>query len=119
MNKRARRRGRLALAGLCLAVAALTGCQTWVGGMTLPSGRYLDHPPQYFPPDPDFPLQRELATMAEQSGLFAAPAAAAVPLPGAAPATGVPPPPPAGAPVPAPPPPLPGGGAPVPPPPGQ
>ena len=29
------------------------------GGVTLPSGRYLQHPPQYFPPDPVFPLQRE------------------------------------------------------------
>jgi len=37
--------------------------------MTLPSGRYLDHPPQYFLPDPDFPLQRELATQEEQAGL--------------------------------------------------
>jgi hypothetical protein len=41
---------------------ALTGCQTWVGGMTLPSGRYLQHYPQYFAPDPDFPLPRELAS---------------------------------------------------------
>ena len=47
--------------GLGLALAALTGCQTWVGGMTLPSGHYLQHPPQYFPPSPPFPLARELA----------------------------------------------------------
>jgi hypothetical protein len=31
------------------------------GGMTLPSGRYLEHQPQYFPADPVFPLPRELA----------------------------------------------------------
>jgi hypothetical protein len=32
-----------------------------VGGMTLPSPAYLQHPPQYFPPDAAvFPLQREL-----------------------------------------------------------
>src|SRR5262245_29091791 len=43
--------------GLCL----FTGCQTWMGGMTLPSGHYLEHPPQYFPPSPAFPLSRELA----------------------------------------------------------
>lgn len=31
--------------------------------ITLPSGRYLErHSPQYFTPDPEFPLQRELAT---------------------------------------------------------
>jgi hypothetical protein len=56
----------LGLAGLSLGLASLTGCQTWVGGMTLPSGHYLEHPPQYFPPDPDFPLQRELNTQLEQ-----------------------------------------------------
>lgn len=44
----------------CLFV--LCGCQTWTSGMTLPSGRYLEHPPQYFPPSPPFPLPRELAT---------------------------------------------------------
>jgi hypothetical protein len=32
-------------------------------GMTPPSGRYLQHYPQYFPPDPAFPLQRELDEM--------------------------------------------------------
>ena len=53
----------LALAGLGLALGALTGCQTWVPttGQTLPSGRYLQHPPQYLPPSPPFPLPRELA----------------------------------------------------------
>ncbi len=54
------------LAALSLLLAGLTGCQTWVGGMTLPSGRYLEHPPQYFPPSPEFPLDRELATMKAQ-----------------------------------------------------
>lgn len=36
--------------------------ETWVKGMTLPSGQYLQHPPQYFPPSPAFPLTRELMT---------------------------------------------------------
>jgi hypothetical protein len=31
-------------------------------GMTLPSGYYLKHPPQYFPPSPPFPVPRELAS---------------------------------------------------------
>jgi hypothetical protein len=35
--------------------------QTLYGGMTLPSPRYLEHHPQYFPPDPAHPLPRELA----------------------------------------------------------
>jgi hypothetical protein len=47
----------------------LTGCQTWVGGMTLPSPRYLEHYPQYFPPDPAFPLPRELASQEDPEGL--------------------------------------------------
>ncbi len=56
----------VSVAGLGMCVAGLTGCQTWVGGMTLPSPHYLEHPPQYFPPDPDFPLQRELNTQLAQ-----------------------------------------------------
>ena len=61
-----------------LALTSLTGCQTWVPGvgMTLPSGHYLQHRPQYIPPTPAFPLSRELATMNAQS------AAAGAPLPG-------------------------------------
>ena len=53
---------RLSVAAFGLLLVGLTGCQTWDGGMTLPSGFYLQHRPQYFRPDPDFPLQRELAT---------------------------------------------------------
>jgi hypothetical protein len=34
---------------------------TCPGGMTLPSPEYLQHPPQYFPPTPSFPLKKELA----------------------------------------------------------
>jgi hypothetical protein len=53
---------RWSVAAFGLLLVGLTGCQTWVGGMTLPSGYYLEHRPQYFRPDPDFPLERELAT---------------------------------------------------------
>ena len=61
---------RLLLAGAALAFAGLTGCQTWFGGLTLPSGRYLEgHYPQYFPPDPPFPLPREQASMEDPEGL--------------------------------------------------
>ena len=34
---------------------------------TLPSPRYLDHPPQYFPPSPPFPLPREQAALEAQA----------------------------------------------------
>jgi hypothetical protein len=58
------------LSAFCgLALTALSGCQTWTSGMTLPSGHYLEHPPQYFPPSPPFPLSRELAS---QERAFAA-----------------------------------------------
>src|SRR6266545_1090350 len=54
---------------LSLALTCSTGCQTWYGGMTLPSGRYLDgHFPQYFQPDPAFPLPRELASQEDPEG---------------------------------------------------
>src|SRR4051812_42787530 len=58
------------LTALGLALIALAGCQTYVPstGQTLPTGRYLEHPPQYIPPSPPFPLARELATMEAQAG---------------------------------------------------
>ncbi len=63
------RRRFLALAcSLGSAVALVSGCQTHFGGMTLPSPHYLKHPPQYFIPDPDFPLQRELDSMMDPDG---------------------------------------------------
>jgi hypothetical protein len=53
----------LLAAGLGLTLA--TGCQTWPteAGITLPSPWYLKHPPQYFPPSPPFPLQKELDSL--------------------------------------------------------
>jgi tetratricopeptide (TPR) repeat protein len=35
--------------------------QTWVPATDLPSGRYLEHPPQYFPPDAPSPQKQEPA----------------------------------------------------------
>ena len=78
--------------GLGLAVGTSSGCQTWVGGMTLPSGRYLQHPPQYIPPSPAFPLPRELASQ-EAAAAAARPAAAPAPQPLPPPAPVVPAPP--------------------------
>jgi hypothetical protein len=110
--------------GLGLGLAALCGCQTQMAGMTLPSGRYLEHPPQYIPPAPFFPLQRELATMEAQALQLgfqtntAAPAGVLAPIPSAGPVPGaVPPPAPLPGGVPPPPPPAPNGAMPQPPPP--
>jgi hypothetical protein len=61
----------LALVAAGLGLTGTTGCQTWVGGMTLPSPRYLQHYPQYFAPDPPFPLPRELASQEDPAGAAA------------------------------------------------
>ena len=47
--------------------------------MTLPSPRYLQHYPQYFAPDPSFPLPRERATQTDPAG---AAGVAGLPVPG-------------------------------------
>lgn len=91
----------LSLSTLGLSVGLLTGCQTWMGGMTLPSAHYLEgHHPQYFPEEPEFPLSRELAYQQETAGLLnprdRAPAKGAAPVPGIAPPAA--PPAPVGAP---------------------
>jgi hypothetical protein len=93
-------------AGLGIVSVSLTGCQTTpagFGGMTLPSPHYLEHYPQYFPPDPPFPLQRELDSMQDPEGLGRR--GAAGPLPAPLPAPAIPrveATPPAGLPAPAP-----------------
>jgi hypothetical protein len=53
--------------GLGLGLGLVSGCQTWVpeAGLTLPTGHYLRHPPQYIPPSPPYPLPKELATLEE------------------------------------------------------
>jgi hypothetical protein len=92
------------LAGVGLALATLSGCQTWTSGMTLPSGRYLEHPPQFFAPSPPFPLPRELAAQERAWAEALAPGVnggAAVPLPPPVPPAPLPP----GEPAPLPPPP--------------
>ena len=63
-----RRVRHLWAAGLFVGLAALAGCQTNIAGMTLPSGRYLQHQPQYLPPTPEYPLPRELANLQDASG---------------------------------------------------
>jgi hypothetical protein len=70
----------LGAATLALSGSGLTGCQTWFAGMTLPSGHYLEHQPQYFPPSPFFPLSRELASQ-EAAAAAVAPGVAVLPAP--------------------------------------
>jgi hypothetical protein len=44
-------------------VAGVWGCQTWVPSSDLPSGKYLDHPPQNLSSLPPLPVPRELAKL--------------------------------------------------------
>jgi hypothetical protein len=55
----------IVLAGLGLSMLATSGCQTWIqeAGVTMPTGEWLLHPPQFFPATPAFPLNREMNTM--------------------------------------------------------
>lgn len=87
--KTMRRRAGLRSTGLGLALLALGGCQTWMAGMTLPSGKYLMHPPQYIPPSPPFPLSRELASQEAAAAAAMAPPGG-VQLPPALPPAGPP-----------------------------
>jgi hypothetical protein len=91
-----RRWTRLPTAGFGLLLAALVGCQTQIPGtqQTLPSPHYLEHPPQYIPPSPAFPLAREEATQAAINARLAGPAGPAV-LPAPVPGVPAPPAPPA------------------------
>jgi hypothetical protein len=76
---------------LTAGLASATGCQTWFGGMTLPSGHYLEHQPQYFAPSPPYPLSRELA---QQEATWAALPPGAPPIPVPPPVAPLPPGPP-------------------------
>lgn len=49
--------------GVGLAALSATGCQSHIGGQTLPSGHYLTDDVQYFAPGTEFKLSREAAAM--------------------------------------------------------
>jgi hypothetical protein len=60
------RHHRRSLAGLfaaggMLVALGLTGCQSDIGGQTLPSPSYMLDDVQYFAPGPEFKLSREAA----------------------------------------------------------
>ncbi|MBX3441094.1 MAG: hypothetical protein KF774_01715 [Planctomyces sp.] len=61
----------LALSGL--ATCLCSGCQTTIGGQTLPSAYYLRDDVQYFPPGPEFKLSKTVQALEEykasQAGL--------------------------------------------------
>jgi hypothetical protein len=76
-----------AVTNVVTAVGELCGGRAASAGMRLPSGQYVQHPPQYFPPSPAFPLTRELAT---QEAVWSAPPAAMVVPPMPVPALAVP-----------------------------
>jgi hypothetical protein len=61
MTRRVKWCGGLCLGGLVLSLAAC-GCKQWVASADLPSPRYLEHPPEYIPPSPPYPLSRDLAS---------------------------------------------------------
>ena len=68
---------RMLLLALALfAGVGLTGCQTDVGGQSLPSPYYMSDDVQYFPPGPEFKLSREAAAMKAYSQDLAAQQAA-------------------------------------------
>ncbi|NQT39366.1 MAG: hypothetical protein HQ581_17850 [Planctomycetes bacterium] len=50
------------LAGVCSV-----GCQSDIGGQTLPSPNYLQHDVQYAAPGPEFKLQREASALRERA----------------------------------------------------
>lgn len=82
------------VSGLVLSLT-LSGCQTYFGGMTLPSPHYLKHYPQFLATDPAFPLQRERDSMLDPEGAIRRGTGQA-PIPGQPPVGGVPAPQPAG-----------------------
>jgi hypothetical protein len=62
---------------LTLALVCGLGCQTWEGGMTLPSPHYLKDSPDYIPRKSAFDLPNELRQMQQN----AVPGAVATPVP--------------------------------------
>lgn len=55
----------LTLALICSA--ALTGCQTTIGGQTMPSPDYLSDDVQYYPAGPEFPLTNQVEASRKQA----------------------------------------------------
>ncbi|MBL8824776.1 MAG: hypothetical protein JNJ77_19475 [Planctomycetia bacterium] len=56
-------RAMMALGLVGTLLGGSVGCQTWVGGMTLPSPDYLKDKPDYIQPAPLYKHSKELASM--------------------------------------------------------
>ena len=54
---------RFALLGCALLGMSAVGCQTTIGGQTLPSAYYLQDDVQYFPQGPEFRLSRQVEAL--------------------------------------------------------
>ena len=50
---------------IIVSTFGVTGCQSSIGGQTLPSGYFLKDDVQYFPSGPEFKLTREAAALKE------------------------------------------------------
>gem|GEM_PF-332240 len=57
----------LTLTALLASTAVLTGCQTTIGGQTLPSPDYLTDDVQYFPAGPEFRLTNQVEASRKQA----------------------------------------------------
>ena len=55
-----RKRVMLSIVAAIASSALLTGCQTSIGGQTLPSATYLDDDVQFFPAGPEFKLTNQV-----------------------------------------------------------
>ena len=73
------------LLGALLATAAASGCQTTIGGQTLPSANYLRDDIQYFPTGPEYKLYNQERAIkewqAQQAGVELEPEPVAPPPP--------------------------------------
>lgn len=65
MNLTKQQFGTLGLLVGCLFMGQFSGCQTTVGGQTLPSPDYLRDDIQYFPAGPEFLLPNTVKAMEE------------------------------------------------------
>lgn len=58
-------RACMLLLGCAVLSTASIGCQSTVGGQTLPSAWYLRDDVQYFPPGPEFRLSKQVEALEE------------------------------------------------------
>ncbi len=57
----------LTLSAMLASTAILTGCQTTIGGQTLPSPDYLSDDVQFYPAGPEFRLTNQVEASRKQA----------------------------------------------------